>query len=59
MPVNVASRLEKLARKHEILVSETTYQEVSDRFLAEKATSPVFIGGLADPVDVYRILGRA
>ncbi len=58
-PVNIASRLEKLAKKHEILVSETTYREVSDRFLAEKVTSPVVIEGFVDPVDVYRILGRA
>jgi class 3 adenylate cyclase len=59
MPVNIASRLEKLARKHEILVSETTYKEVSDRFLAEKTTFPIVIEGLADPVNVYRILGKA
>jgi class 3 adenylate cyclase len=57
-PVNIASRLEKLAKKHEILVSETTYREVSDRFLAEKVGFPVFLEGLADPVGVYRILGR-
>ena len=57
-PVNIASRLEKLAKRHEILVSKTTYREVSDKFLAEKATFPGVIEGLADPVDVYRILGR-
>jgi class 3 adenylate cyclase len=57
-PVNIASRLEKLARKQEILVSETTYREVSETFLAEKAPYPVIISGLADPVNVYRILGR-
>jgi class 3 adenylate cyclase len=57
-PVNIASRLEKLAKKHEILVSETTYIEVSDRFRAQKVPCPVVIEGLADPVVIYRILGK-
>ncbi len=59
MPVNIASRLEKLARVGEILVSETTYKEVSNRFLAEKVAPNVAIKGLSDPVAIYRILGRA
>ena len=59
MPVNIASRLEKLARVGEILVSETTYKEVSNRFLAERVAPYVAIKGLSDPVAIYRILGRA
>lgn len=59
MPVNIASRLEKLARGGEILVTETTYKEVSDRFLAEKMVPSVAIKGVRDPVTIYRILGRA
>jgi adenylate cyclase len=59
MPVNIASRLEKLAKGGEILVTETTYKEVSDKFLAEKMLPPVAIKGLSDPVTIYRILGRA
>jgi adenylate cyclase len=59
MPVNIASRLEKLAKKHEILVSETTYNEVSDRFLAQTVSPSLFIRGLGHPVNIYRILGRA
>jgi len=59
MPVNIASRLEKLAKVGEILVSETTYKEVSNRFLAEKVAPNVAIKGLSDPVAIYRILGRA
>jgi adenylate cyclase len=59
MPVNIAARLEKLAKGREILVSENTYAEVSDRFLAEKLVSSVVMKGLGDPVSVYRILGRA
>jgi adenylate cyclase len=57
MPVNIASRLEKLAKEREILVSESTYVEVSDRFSAEKLASSVAIKGM--PVRIYRILGRA
>jgi len=59
MPVNIASRLEKLAKGGEILVTETTYKEVSDKFLAEKMVPSVAIKGLSDPVTIYRILGRA
>jgi adenylate cyclase len=58
MPVNIASRLEKLAKGGEILVNETTYEEVSDRFLAEKMVPPVTIKGLHNPVTIYRILGK-
>ncbi len=59
MPVNIASRLEKLAKGGEILISETTYKEISDRFIAEKIKPPVTIKGLHNPVTIYRILGRA
>jgi adenylate cyclase len=59
IPVNIASRLEKLAKGGEILVNETTYKEVSDRFLADKMAPSVAIKGLRDPVTIYRILGRA
>jgi adenylate cyclase len=58
MPVNIAARLEKLARAHEVLVSERTYEEVADKFLAEKLASSVAIRGLGKPVGIYRILGR-
>jgi adenylate cyclase len=58
MPVNIASRLEKLAKGGEILVNETTYKEVSDRFLAEKMVPSVAIKGLHNPVTIYRILGK-
>ena len=59
MPVNIASRLEKLAKECEILVSEKTYEEVSGRFFAEKLASSVAIKGLGNPVGIYRILGKA
>lgn len=59
MPVNIASRLEKLARGGEILASESTYEEVSDRFTAEKLRPPIPIKGTSNNVTVYRILGKA
>lgn len=58
IPVNIASRLEKLAKGGEILVNETTYREVSDRFRAEKMAPYVAIKGLRGPVTIFRILGR-
>jgi adenylate cyclase len=57
MPVNVAARLEKLARGGEILVSETTYEEVSDRFQGERITPSLPVKGLKEPISIYRILG--
>ena len=59
MPVNIAARLEKLAKGGEILVDETTYKEVSDRFLADKMEPSIAIKGLDGPVTIYQILGRA
>jgi adenylate cyclase len=59
MPVNIAARLEKLAKGGEILVSETTYREVSDRFAAEAMTPPIPVKGLDEPIPIYRILGLA
>jgi adenylate cyclase len=57
MPVNVAARLEKLAKGGEILVSETTYKEVSHRFGAERLTPSFPVKGLKTPISIYRILG--
>jgi len=57
MPVNIAARLEKLAKGGEILVSETTYKEVSDRFAAEAVIPPIPVKGLDEPISIYRILG--
>ncbi|NVM20556.1 MAG: response regulator [Desulfobacterales bacterium] len=58
MPVNIAARLEKLAKGGEILVSETTYSEVADRFIAERMIPDVPVKGLGEPMPTYRILGK-
>jgi adenylate cyclase len=57
MPVNIAARLEKLARAGEILISETTYREISDRFAAERITPTIALKGLDEPLPIYRIIG--
>lgn len=57
MAVNIAARLEKMARGGEVLVSETTYRQVTERFKAEEMTPAVPVKGLDTPMPVYRILG--
>jgi len=57
LPVNIAARLEKMAKGGEILVSGATYKEVSDDFAAERMTPAIPVKGLEEPVPIYRILG--
>jgi adenylate cyclase len=57
MAVNIAARLEKMARGGEILVSETTYMEALEQFVAEKLPPTVRVKGLDRPMPIYRILG--
>jgi class 3 adenylate cyclase len=59
MPVNIASRLEKLAQAQEILVTEATYRAVSDCVRARKLAPGITMKGVREPVGVYRILGKA
>jgi len=56
MAVNIAARLEKMARGGEVLVSETTYRQVTERFKAEEMTPAVPVKGLDEPMPIYRIL---
>ncbi|MBW2645985.1 MAG: response regulator [Deltaproteobacteria bacterium] len=53
-PVNIASRLEKLAGNKEILISESTYQEIKGSVPAEPL-EPIFIKGIEDPIPIYRV----
>jgi adenylate cyclase len=55
-PVNVAARLERLARKSQILMCDTTYQEVKDIVRAEKL-DPVGLKGIERKIDIFRIIG--
>ncbi len=54
--VNVASRLEKLARKRQILVCGDTYNEVKDIVLAENM-GPVMLKGVDRKIGIYNIVG--
>ncbi|MBU1743313.1 MAG: response regulator [Proteobacteria bacterium] len=55
--VNLASRLENLARANQILICGETARIVDNLVNLEKAPSPV-IRGLAKPPEVYSVLGR-
>lgn len=54
-PVNLASRLEKLAKADQILVCEETYRQVRHRVKAEKISIPV-IKGIDRQINVYNVL---
>ncbi len=54
--VNVASRLEKLARARQILVCGDTYSEVKDIVRAENM-GPVMLKGVDRKIDIYNIAG--
>ena len=59
MAVNIASRLQSIAREGEILISENTFQKISDQKIAEQidieALPPVKIKGVDEPIMVYRV----
>jgi adenylate cyclase len=56
-PVNLASRLENLARANQILICGETARLVENLVRMEKIPSP-FIRGLALPPEVFRVLGE-
>ncbi|MGA8278234.1 MAG: adenylate/guanylate cyclase domain-containing protein [Rhodanobacteraceae bacterium] len=56
--MNVASRLCGLAQPGEILISESTYAAVADRFEVQPL-SPVKVKGKAAELRVFRVLGAA
>ncbi len=53
-PVNIASRLEKLAGNKEILISESTYQEIKGSIPVE-TMEPLFIKGIEEPVPIFKV----
>ncbi|MEO5845954.1 MAG: adenylate/guanylate cyclase domain-containing protein, partial [Caldimonas sp.] len=54
--VNTAARLRSAAAAHEIVVSATTWQQVSDAFDAD-ATTPLALKGKDQPLVAFRIRG--
>ncbi len=55
--VNLASRLENLARANEIIICGETARIVGNLVNLEKVPSPV-IRGLAKPPDIYSVIGK-
>jgi class 3 adenylate cyclase/tetratricopeptide (TPR) repeat protein len=55
--INVASRLSSLAAAGEILVGPETYREAEGHFSFQHI-GPVSVKGRAEPVEVYKVVGR-
>ena len=55
--VNVAHRICPAAKAGQIIISESTYEHVHDRFDAVKL-EPVYAKGKDEPISVYEILGE-
>jgi len=54
MPVNIAARLEGMAKAEEILICDTTFQKLAGKIDA-KPLPPVAVKGLDGPITVYRV----
>ena len=54
--INLASRIEGLAKAGEILVSHETYRH-AERLFSFEALKPLSIKGKSEPVQVYRLIG--
>ncbi|NIM03473.1 CHASE2 domain-containing protein [bacterium] len=54
--VNLAARLEELAKPDQVLISEKTYQMVKD-IVNTRALEPMTVRGKTDLVQVYEVLG--
>ena len=55
MPVNIASRLQHMAKPGEILICERTYKQLSLPVQTQKL-GPVSVKGVNEPINVYKIL---
>ena len=54
MPVNIAARLQDMAKAGEILICNTTFRKLAGKIDVE-ALPPVTIKGLNEPITVYRV----
>jgi adenylate cyclase len=55
--VNTAARLYNVAKGGQIIISESTYEEVKDRFIVNEL-QPVFVKGKELPLRNFEIIGR-
>ena len=53
--MNVASRICSAAQKNEILISQSTFNQLKDRNLPLEKIPPVIVKGKAEPLQLYRI----
>lgn len=58
MPVNIAARLQGMAKKGEILINERTFQKLSKAVDAE-LLPPAKVKGIDAPINVYRVMGQS
>ena len=56
MAVNIAGRLQGLAKEDEILISESTFQKLSGEIEAE-ALPPITVKGVSEPITAFRVSG--
>ena len=54
-PVNLAARLERIAKENQILICEDTYEQVKDYFKVEKIKQ-VKLKGIEEEVSVYNVI---
>jgi adenylate cyclase len=54
MPVNIAARLQGLANGDEILISNKTFEKLSEKIDVE-ALPPVTVKGIKEPIKVYKV----
>lgn len=54
MPVNIAARLQGLAKAGEILISDVTQKKLGGELYVE-ALPPVVVKGVGEPITVYRV----
>ena len=54
MPVNIAARLQGLAKAGEVLISDVTHQKIGEGLDVE-ALPPVVVKGVSEPITIYRV----
>ena len=54
MPVNIAARLQSMAKGGEILISESTHKKFG-RGLDVEVLPPAIVKGVSEPIRVYRV----
>lgn len=54
MPVNIAARLERIAKEGEILITERTHEKISGEISAT-ALTPVSVKGVDEPISIFRV----